>query len=190
MPETKSNDDVVIVEYDPRWPAAYQAEAALIAQTLGHNHIEMHHVGSTAVPGLSAKPTIDILVAVAHFAPVEEYDCRLAPIGYQHVSHENDAVRLFFRKGAAHSHHLHIVEHGSWEHCRHLLFRDYLRTHPETAQEYERLKRRLADQFGEDRATYTASKADFIFSVIAAAAQEHSVNPEGFGGCPGSEGLE
>ena len=176
MSERKSNDEVVIVEYDPRWPAAYRSEAALISQALAYSYVEMHHVGSTAVPGLSAKPTIDILVAVAQFARVQEYVRRLAPIGYQHVSHEEDAVRLFFRKGVAHSHHLHIVEYDGWEYRRHLLFRDHLRTHPETAQEYERLKQRLADQFSEARATYTASKANFVRSVIAAAAREHSID--------------
>jgi len=190
MSEQKSNDDVVIVDYDPLWPAAYRFEATLIAHALADVYVEMHHVGSTSIPGLGAKPTIDILVVVAQFAPVEEYIRRLTPIGYQHVSHEDDAIRLFFRKGMAHSHHLHIVEHGAWEYRRHLLFRDYLRTHPETAQEYERLKRQLADQFGEERARYTASKADFIRSVIATAAREQSIEPPEGAGRPASKEPE
>jgi len=172
MSKSNPDDDVVVVDYDQHWPKAYQEEAERISLVLDHTFTEIHHIGSTSVPGLSAKPTIDILVVVLHFAPVEEYIRRLEPLGYQHVSHKDDAIRLFFCKGTAHAYHLHIVERGSWEHRRHLLFRDYLRAHPETAQVYGELKQELADRFATDRPSYTKNKTTFVKAVTAIAAEE------------------
>jgi GrpB-like predicted nucleotidyltransferase (UPF0157 family) len=175
MFEHDPTDRVLVVEYDPLWPTVYQEEAKVISHALDHDFVEMHHIGSTSVPGLCAKPIIDILVAVTRFRPVEEYSRRLAPLGYRYVSHEDDAIRLFFHKRPVRTHHLHIVEHGSWEYQRHLIFRDYLRTHAVVAQEYGRLKRELADRFTNDRATYTASKTSFIADVVAMAIRGNAV---------------
>ncbi len=175
MSESGASDDVVIVDYDHRWPTAYEQEKALICQTLGDVILDIQHVGSTAVPGLCAKPVIDILVAVARFDAVEEYSRRLSPLGYQHVSHPDDAVRLFFRKGMPRTHHLHIVEYGTEEHRRHLLFRDYLHAHGDAAREYETLKRELASKFAANRPLYTESKTDFIRSVVVLAEGEQMV---------------
>ena len=176
MSAPSAGDEVVITEYDSRWPAAYEREKALICQALGDLILDIQHVGSTAVPGLVAKPVIDILVAVAHFEAVEGYARRLSPLGYQHISHPDDAVRLFFRKGTPRTHHLHIVEYGTAEHRRHLLFRDYLRLHGDTARAYARLKWELASRFAANRPMYTESKTDFVHSVVAMAERERIVN--------------
>lgn len=173
MAQYEPLDNVVIVEYDPHWPEAYREEAERIAEVLEHDFVDIQHVGSSAVPGLAAKPVIDVMVAVEHFKSIEEYSRRLAPLGYQHMTHPAEAVRIFFRKGLPRTHHLHIVEYGTREYRRHLLFRDYLRRHPEAAQAYEQLKRELADRFATDRPTYTESKTDFIRSVVALALAEN-----------------
>lgn len=176
MSNNNQDERVVIVDYDHRWPTAFEQEKALLAQALDHNFVEIHHIGSTSVPGLAAKPTIDILVVVPRFAPMDEYRRRLEPLGYSHMSHPNDAIRLFFYKGPKRTHHLHIVEYGTWEHRRFLLFRDYLRTHPDIAQEYERIKRRLASKFAENRPRYTEGKRGFVRSITAMAAAELSLH--------------
>jgi GrpB-like predicted nucleotidyltransferase (UPF0157 family) len=172
MSELQPNDNVVIVSYDPRWPAVYEQEKARVLEALGRDVIDIEHIGSTAVPGLSAKPVIDILAGVAKLTPAPEYSRRLEPLGYQHVSHADDAIRIFFRKGMPRTHHLHIVEYNSWEYWRHILFRDYLRDHPGTAWEYERLKLNLAGRYAAERATYTECKSSFIRSVIGVAAEQ------------------
>jgi GrpB-like predicted nucleotidyltransferase (UPF0157 family) len=167
------NDQVVIVAHDPRWPAAFELEKAVICAALAGMLTDVQHIGSTAIPGLHAKPVIDLLVAVPHFSPVPEYVRRLEPLGYQHGSHPNEAVRIFFRKGAPRTHHLHIVEDGTYEHRRLILFRDYLLRNPETAAAYEELKRDLAARYALDRPRYTESKTEFIESIIAIADAEN-----------------
>ena len=174
MADPNPSDAVLIVAPDPAWPEIYRLEAARISQALDVDFLDIQHIGSTAVPGLAAKPTIDILAAVRKLGPSEEYSCQLETLGYQFESQVDDAIRLFFRKGAPRTHHLHIVEFGSWEYRRHLLFRDHLRAYPDTARAYERLKRELAVTHAHDRATYTASKTDFIASVLELAARERA----------------
>jgi GrpB-like predicted nucleotidyltransferase (UPF0157 family) len=138
------DDRVVIVEYDPHWPAAFEQEKSAVCAVLSVLPTDIQHIGSTAIPGLRAKPVIDLLVAVSSFAPVAEYEQRLEPLGYVHIVQPNEPVRIFFRKGSPRTHHLHIVEDGSCEHHRLIRFRDYLLRHPETALAYEDLKRDLA----------------------------------------------
>ena len=133
---------IEIVESDPSWPAAFEAEAARIRNALGAMALRIDHHGSTAVPGLRAKPVIDIQVSVAALQPMATYLDALTAIGYTHVPHEDDAVCPFFYRPDRwpHSHHIHVVEHGGLEERRTLAFRDYLRDHREAAHDYERLK--------------------------------------------------
>jgi GrpB-like predicted nucleotidyltransferase (UPF0157 family) len=126
-------------------------------------------MGSTAVPGLSAKPIIDIMLAVQCLGAPETYARPLEPLGYAHHPLPDEPDRLFFRKGRPRTHHLHVVEAGSWTLRRHLLLRDYLRAHPQTAREYERLKCDLAARFKLERAAYTQGKTEFIEAVVAQA---------------------
>jgi GrpB-like predicted nucleotidyltransferase (UPF0157 family) len=166
------NDPLVrieIVEYDPGWPLFYQEEQARVAEQLADLAESIEHIGSTSVPGLSAKPIIDILVTVAHLGPADLYIERLGSLGYTYFPVLGNPERLAFGKGNPHTHHLHIIEQGEEEHLRPLAFRNYLRTHPEAARQYEALKRVLATRFPHDRAAYNQAKTDFIRSIEAKA---------------------
>src|SRR3990172_6646682 len=160
---------VVIVEYDPRWPTLYEAEASAILGAIGHVIVALEHVGSTSVPGLGAKPIIDILAGVRILADAAQCVEPLQGLGYEYVPEYEPETpgRPYFRKGppAGRTHHLHLVEHGGEFWMRHLLFRDYLRAHPEAAHAYYRLKKELAAKFGSDRDGYTEAKTEFIRSV-------------------------
>jgi len=162
---------VVIVDYDPAWPALYRREEARVLEAIGHLIQAVEHVGSTAVPGLGAKPIIDIMVAVTRLGDATQCMEPLERIGYQYVPENEDSIpeRRYFTKGppGGRTHHLHMVEldGGFWD--RHLLFRDYLRAHPQVAEEYHELKMKLADEYGSDRESYTEAKSAFIRSVEA-----------------------
>lgn len=141
MSELTNSEVIELVEYEPRWVAAYQQEKEIINVALKQEIIDIQHIGSTSVPGLSAKPIIDILIAVLKLGTAEKYCIQLQKIGYQYIYYAENVDRLFFRKGTPRTHHVHIVEYDTWTYWRHMLFRDYLLTHPETAQQYEQLKR-------------------------------------------------
>ncbi len=164
---------VITVDYDPAWPAMYDEEQRLISDAIGPWVLAIEHVGSTAVPGLGAKPIIDTMVGVRSLDDAQQCIPLLAPIGYIYQPDDTIPERVYFNKGPAQRHrHLHITVLGGDFWRRHLLFRDYLRRHPETAQAYERLKRDLAAQYGSDRIGYTDAKTDFIRSVEAKAEAE------------------
>jgi GrpB-like predicted nucleotidyltransferase (UPF0157 family) len=164
---------VIMAEYDPRWPALYDAERDRILAVTGNSVLRIEHIGSTAVPGLGSKPIIDIMAAVRRLQDAEGCIPPLQGIGYEYVPEYNELIpeRRYFHKGPpeARTFHLHMVELTSefWE--RQLLFRDWLRSHPEDAQEYHELKQRLAAQFGNDREGYTEAKGPFIESIVARA---------------------
>lgn len=172
---------IELVEYDSRWTAAYQKEKELITAALKQQIIDIQHIGSTSVTGLSAKPIIDILVAVNKLNTAETYSSQLQEINYQYIYYAENVDRLFFRKGTPRTYHLHIVEYGSWTYWRHILFRDYLLAHPETAQQYEQLKREMAIKFKVDMNAYANSKTQFIQSIVTLALAERTdcpVRPE------------
>ena len=156
---------IKIVEYNPRWPILYEEERTRVVVQLGDMVESIEHIGSTSVPGLSAKAIIDILVTVARLGPVDPYIQRLGSLGYTFFPVLGNADRYAFGKGSPHTHHIHIVKHGGEEHLLPLAFRDYLRTHVEAAQQYEELKRMLADRFQQDRQAYNQAKTDFIRSI-------------------------
>ncbi len=160
-----------VVEHDPAWPAEYERERALIADALGNLVFAIEHVGSTTVPGLGAKPVIDILIGVRRFADSERCVRPLDELGYEYRGEAGVPGRIHFRKivRGVRMHHLDIVQKGSdfWD--RSILFRDYLRGHPEDAQEYYELKVRLAAQFGDDYPGYTEAKSEFIEAILVKA---------------------
>ena len=166
---------MIIAAYDPRWPHEFEAERARIGHALGALALRIDHNGSTAVPGLAAKPIIDIQISVARLDSIATYAERLAPLGYVHMPHGDDAVCPFFHRPAQwpHTHHVHLVEAGGDEERRTLAFRDYLREHEPVAREYETLKRALAGEFSESdassREAYANAKRDFIARVVSLA---------------------
>jgi GrpB-like predicted nucleotidyltransferase (UPF0157 family) len=160
---------VRVVEYDRRWPSLYEQERARILNVLGGVVLDIQHVGSTAIPGVAAKPIIDIMVAVPELAAAEKCIQPLEAIGYEFRGEAGVPERLFFGKGAPRTHHIHMVElEGEfWE--SQILFRDFLRAHPDEARQYCELKKQLAASFGSDREAYTEGKTPFIESVLAKA---------------------
>ena len=158
-----------LVDYDPQWPILYEEGKVSILGVIGDFILDIQHIGSTAVPGLGAKPIIDIMVAVRQLALVEKCVEPLQTIGYEHLGEYGIPGRHYFRKPPGHprsTHHIHMVERESdfWE--RHILFRDFLRTHPKEAQRYYQVKRELAANFASDRDAYTEAKKSFIESVV------------------------
>jgi GrpB-like predicted nucleotidyltransferase (UPF0157 family) len=164
-----------IVAYDPSWPEEFACERARLGAALGPLALRIDHHGSTSVPGLAAKPIIDIQISVAAVQPMDPYLPVLERLGYVHVPHPDDAFCPYFHRPAAwpHSHHVHVVAAGGREEARTLAFRDYLRDHPTVAAAYARLKRDLAPHFSAtvagSRQGYADAKGEFIEGVIAAA---------------------
>lgn len=173
MPTQESK--IEIVPYDPDWPGAFEAEAARLRTALKTLALRIDHHGSTAIPGLGAKPIIDIQVSVAALQPLSSYGVKLEAIGYIHVPHLDDSFCPFFHQPIQwpHRHHVHVVERGGREERRTLAFRDYLRDHREVAREYEDLKRTVAAQVvaadPESQERYAVAKTDFIGRVVSLA---------------------
>ena len=168
---------VVIVGYDPAWPAMYEEEKALILGAIGPWVKGIEHVGSTSVPGLAAKPIIDIMVGVWNLDDAAYCIGRLVTVGYDFKPDDDIPERRYFNKGPQARHrHLHMTELGGEFWLRHLLFRDYLRSNPETARRYEALKRDLAARCQNDSMAYTDAKTDFIQSVEEQALREMGVS--------------
>ena len=168
----------MIAPYDPGWPRAFEDERGRLAAALGTVANRIEHNGSTAVPGLAAKPIIDIQISVARLSSFDAYAQPLAALGYTHVPHADDDRCPFFHRPAAwpHTHHVHVVETGGEEERRTLAFRDYLRHHDDLAREYEALKRALAARVGFDaapaREAYAMAKTAFVERVLARAFAE------------------
>lgn len=161
---------VVIADYDPRWPNMYARERELILGMTGEHVAAIEHIGSTSVPGLGAKPIIDIMVAVKSLSDAALCIEPLARIGYEYVPEYEDVMpeRRYFRKNVEQRRaaHLHMVELASDFWRRHLLFRDFLRAHPLAAEQYYLLKKELARKFRTDREAYTDAKTSFIQAIL------------------------
>jgi GrpB-like predicted nucleotidyltransferase (UPF0157 family) len=168
---------VIIVDYDPRWPRFFDEEKANIIRVIGPMVVGIEHIGSTAVPGLAAKAIIDILVGVQQLSNATWCIQPLKTLRYEYVPELEKFLpdRRYFRKGNVQgseqgsTHHMHMVEAGGDFWGRQLLFRDYLRDHPEEARHYADLKKTLAARFSADRESYTSAKTDYIQEIVARA---------------------
>lgn len=170
-------DEVVITEYDPNWVVLFEQESTRIRAALDGDLItRIEHFGSTAVPGLAAKPIIDLLVGICSLAKAKQVAVsQLEHLGYAYWLENPNPERMFFVKGlppnGPRTHHIHMVEPDNilWER---LLFRDYLRKHPQESALYAQLKYHLAQRFSSEREAYTMSKAEYIESVMQKARQQ------------------
>jgi len=165
---------LIIVDYDPRWPSLYRVEKNLILGIIGHKVLSIEHIGSTSVLGLGAKPIIDIMACVSGPSDADECVLLLRGIGYTDVTPQEGNPDWFYCLGkVTHSlgYHLHLMRYASDFSRRHILFRNFLRTHPDVAQQYYELKKGLASKYRSDRVAYTESKTSFIESVVARARQ-------------------
>jgi GrpB-like predicted nucleotidyltransferase (UPF0157 family) len=154
-------------EYTPLWAELFRLEAAALRDALGGLALDVEHVGSTAVPGLAAKPILDIAVAIPAHDVISRCATSLARLGYLYAywaDLENDYT---FEKGVERTHHVHLVERESRQWSDYLRFRDALRTNAQLAREYERTKMALGARYCSDRAAYTRAKADFIRHVLS-----------------------
>jgi GrpB-like predicted nucleotidyltransferase (UPF0157 family) len=158
------NRKVEVTAYEPTWPELLEAEAGRLKAALGKIVIAIHHIGSTAIPGMAAKPIIDILMEVDDIELMDGYNPVMQGLGYIPKGENGIAGRRFFIKGSetVHSHHVHIFQQGDKNIKRHLVFRDYLRMHPSAAEEYSLLKCSLAQQFPEDIDGYISGKDEFV----------------------------
>ena len=158
---------VIVVDYDPAWPQLFEQLRDRVVAALGDLVVAVEHVGSTAVPGLPAKPIIDLDVVIPAIADLPAAIERLATLGYVHRGDLGITGReAFSRPPDTPPHHLYVCARDSAELRRHLLFRDYLRAHPEDARAYGALKRQLAARFRDDREAYTEAKTAFVADIL------------------------
>ena len=167
-PKGLKRGTVGLEPFDPSWSSIYEKEKDALTKIFGTDLVDIQHVGSTSVEGLSAKPLIDILLAVKNLDLVSKYIPQLVNSGYEHMPERISDSRAFFPKGprSLRTHHLSIVEHDSKEWRDTIAFRDYLRKNPETAKQYSELKIELAAKYPDDRYSYTAAKEPFIIEVL------------------------
>ena len=156
---------VQVVAHDPTWKDAFEAEATQIAQALGDVVVSVHHIGSTAIPGIAAKPIIDILLEVDDLVRLDNGTSAIERLGYEAMGEFGISGRRYFRKNDAsgiRTHQVHAFQAGSGEGERHLAFRDYLIAHPVEAREYGALKQRLAKDHPDDIDAYMDGKDSYI----------------------------
>lgn len=181
---SSSSLEIVVSDYDPRWPMLFEQLAEPVRAAVADFGAEVEHVGSTSVPGLSAKRVIDIDVVLGAEADVGQAIQRLCSIGYTHQGDRGIPGREAFEcPDGAPPHHLYVVVAGNQAHRDHMDFRNYLRAHPDAAGEYAELKVRLAAECRNDRLGYTEAKAAFISEVLCNARQAgrtgHRYGPAG-----------
>jgi len=165
---------IIIVDYNPDWPRLASIESRKIIETVGKEFISrIEHIGSTAVPGLCAKPTIDFLLEIMEITNCDLIIKQLLKIGYQYIPKpENPPPHMMFAKGYSESgitgqtFHIHVRYPGDWDE---IVFRDYLLKNQSVSTDYARLKRKLADEYKHDREKYTDSKTAFIKAITETA---------------------
>jgi GrpB-like predicted nucleotidyltransferase (UPF0157 family) len=160
----------IVVPYDPTWPEQFEAARAELLAAIGPVVVRLEHIGSTSVPGLAAKPVIDMMASVRGLQDGRAAQAALAELGYELVG-TGMPDRLFYQRRAGPgtaTHHLHVVAEDSWATRNERLLRDYLRSHPEQARRYGGLKQQLARDLGHGEA-YTRAKTELIQELVDAA---------------------
>ena len=160
--------NIVVVEYNSGWPEKFAAESQCLTDALSSVLLAIHHIGSTSVPGLAAKPTIDILAVVRSLSELDVCNESMMNLGYEPKGEFGIAGRRFFAKGSDEyrTHHVHAYELGHLEIGAHLDFRDYLRVHQDQALRYAELKTNLAERHSNDIEAYTEGKTPLIKEML------------------------
>ena len=166
--------EIVIVDYDLAWPSMYDRHAGVIGDALGEKLLRIEHIGSTSVPGLAAKPIIDILAVVPDSADEPSYLPQLEAAGFVLRVREPDFYEHRMLRTAARDVHVHVYAPGTPEIHRNLTFRDRLRTDVEDRRRYEEVKRRLASRSWKEMNEYAHAKAEIIDSILKATMQDGS----------------
>jgi GrpB-like predicted nucleotidyltransferase (UPF0157 family) len=165
---------VEVVPHNPQWRAAFEAEAKSIANAIGENVVAIHHIGSTAIPNIYAKPIVDLLIEVRDITEVDGQSSAMQSLGYEVKGEFGIPGRRYFRKDnqqGIRTHQIHAFETGSEQIERHLAFRDYMIAHPEDARKYSELKRKLAEEHPENMDGYIDGKDDFVQEIDRRAAR-------------------
>ncbi|NUM55480.1 MAG: GrpB family protein [Candidatus Hydrogenedentes bacterium] len=168
--------EIVIVPFDASWADEYRTIASALSGVFGDELFATHHVGSTAIAGMRAKPIIDVLIEVRDIERVDGFDDRMIALGYEPRGEFGIAGRRFFVKyeNGVRKQHVHTFQRGHEAVGSHLDFRDYLMAHPDVAGAYARLKDALAEEFRDDIVGYSDGKAGFIADVIERAREERA----------------
>ena len=159
---------VEVVPHNPTWREEFEAASKQIALVMGENIIAIHHIGSTAISGIYAKPVIDFLVEVKDIHKTDQQSAAMIAIKYEAMGEFGLPGRRYFRKeqpSGIRTHNVHTYEVGSPEIIRHLAFRDYMIAHPDMAQQYSKLKRELAKRYPQDIEGYIDGKDEFVQMV-------------------------
>ena len=165
---------IEVVQYDVAWTVAFKLEAVALSRVFGDSLVGIHHIGSTSIPDLLAKPIIDILVVLNETQTIDRFSSAMQQLGYRVRGECLDAEvpgtpgRFYFSKetDGVHTHHVHVCAVGHPEVADKVAFRDYLRSHPDRAAVYGSLKRRLARDHRHDNIAYMRGKDEFIKSVL------------------------
>lgn len=161
---------VEVVPYQECWKDQFLKEAELLEEIFINEVKDIHHIGSTSIPGMSAKPVIDIMIVVNNIEQVDNHNEEMIKLGYKPLGENGIKGRRFFKKGGLNrTHHVHVFEKRNSEVERHLLFRDYMISHNEVAQAYAELKEKLALTHREDMGSYIDGKDSFIKAIDKAA---------------------
>jgi len=175
------SDTIYLADYDPRWPQLFEEEHARLQAAIGEWAADIQHVGSTSIPGIAAKPIIDIAVHLRSLVDALYCITPLMELGYECLGEFGIPGRIYFRKptdsplpgqshdGVGRTHQIHMYELDHEQYEKQIIFRDYLRAHPNAASEYEALKRDLAQKHAGDIEAYALAKSDFVLEVLARA---------------------
>lgn len=160
-------EGLTIADYDPQWSVRFAKLGGRLRTALGEVALRIDHIGSTAVPGLAAKPIIDVQISVASLEPVDFFRAPLQSCGFVWRTENPERTKRYFRERPGDSRtHIHVRRAGSFSEQFALLFRDYLRAHPDAVAEYGARKRELASHLAIDRHTYTDDKAPIVWRII------------------------
>lgn len=170
--EAVMKPEIVLEPHNPSWAAAFEAERLAMERIDEGWFKAIHHVGSTSIPGIVAKPIIDILVALHRDEDGPACGGAMKNLGYDYRGDGGIAGRHYYRKGNPHTHHVHMWVESNPEYQRHLRFCDYLRRHPDEARAYEALKKELAARFRSDTMSYSLAKNEFCQRVERQARDE------------------
>ncbi len=169
---------IILKEYDPNWAVLFKGEAQKIKQALGDNLMTVHHIGSTAIPGIYAKPVIDMIPVVRDIEKVDNYNQSMESLGYEVRGEFGMSGRRFFVKALDEpTFNAHVWQQGSPQIERHVQFRDYMIAHPQDAQAYSDLKRDLAEKYPHDIEGYCSGKDDFVQEIDRQAKEENAIIP-------------
>lgn len=157
---------IEVVSYDEAWKSHFTREADQLSRIFLDELLEIHHIGSTAIPGMKAKPIIDIIPVVKDISRIDRFYPSLIDLGYDPKGENGIPGRRFFCKGGDNrTHHVHVFQMGNPQIERHLAFRDYLRTHPEASRAYCNLKEKLAASYRANPSAYNDGKSELIQQI-------------------------